>query len=85
MFWNVFSHFSSAEITYNSVNNFYEVNPYGILFYEHRKIFIRKINSKESHIVLISDEGFYGMSELWEDVQKALNEMPLLTGIHLRM
>ena len=51
MFWNVFSHFSSAEITYNSVNNFDEVNPYGILFYEHRKIFIRKINSKEYHKV----------------------------------
>lgn len=85
MFWNVFSHFFSAEITYNSVNNFDEVNPYGILFYEHRKIFIRKINSKESHIVLISDEGFYWMSELWEDVQKALYELPLLTGIHLRM
>lgn len=33
------------------MNNFDEVNPYGILFYEHRKNpFIRKINSKKSHI-----------------------------------
>lgn len=51
MFWNVFSHFSSVEITYNSMNIFDEVNPYGILFYEYRKdTFARRINSKESHI-----------------------------------